>query len=103
MFCCFSPYLYQRYKNLILSLCQGEVLDPDVLAGLNNAPLVTITEEDLEMDATDEASGLDSFLDDDFISKGGGVMPSTEEDDWRYMVSSISSLCEYYIEDLFPS
>ncbi|KAK3706680.1 hypothetical protein RRG08_009315 [Elysia crispata] len=60
----------------------GEVLDPDVLAGLNNAPLVTITEEDLEMDATDEASGLDSFLDDDFISKGGGVMPSTEEDDW---------------------
>ena len=83
-------YFLVRQYNLVFHLYPGESLDPDVLAGLDEAPLVTIREEDLEAD-TDGATGLDTFLDDDFISKAGGVLPKPEGeeeeeyDEWRYV------------------
>ncbi|RUS89571.1 hypothetical protein EGW08_002689 [Elysia chlorotica] len=60
---------------------EGEILDADVLAALDNAPLVSIDEDDLEAEDGQGAAGLDSLLDDDFISKGGGVLERTEDED----------------------
>lgn len=76
------PTFYEMFST---DMKEGEEIDPEIEAALDEAPLVTITEEDLDADTPDGAAGQDSFLEDDFITKGGGVLPNLEEekeDDW---------------------
>ncbi|GFR99147.1 protein LTV1 homolog [Elysia marginata] len=78
------PIFFEMFST---DVKEGEEIDAEILAALDEAPLVSITEEDLEFESPEGASGLDTFLDDDFIVKGGGVKPKPaeierEDDEW---------------------
>ena len=75
-----------------------EKIDPEILAALEDAPVVPLTED------SDEVPVDDNFLEDDFFSKAGGVVPMEElkeEDEFEFSeyvfnISKIYSLYKNY-------
>ncbi|GFN73660.1 ltv1-like protein [Plakobranchus ocellatus] len=69
------PMFFEMFSTDVKT---GESIDPEVLAALDEAPAVTLKEDELDGEAVGGSSDLDSFLDDDFISKAGGILPKPE-------------------------
>ncbi|XP_059156394.1 protein LTV1 homolog [Physella acuta] len=65
-----GPPLFMEYFST--DATEEEEIDPELLSALENAPAVNL-------DDVEETELLEDFLDDDFITKAGGVLP-TEDD-----------------------
>lgn len=64
---------------------EEEKIDPEILAALEDAPVVPLNED------SDEVPVDDNFLEDDFFSKAGGVVPMEElkeEDEFEFSDNS---------------
>ncbi|BFY99451.1 hypothetical protein BsWGS_02492 [Bradybaena similaris] len=68
------PHFVEHFST---DVTEEDEIDPEVLAALDEAPVVNIT----DVDNLDDVDVDEKFLDDDFIVKAGGAVPIAHDDD----------------------